>query len=44
MGRLSDVLFMCHNSETPSSGAVPVHLPIPLSLVSAVLGICILML
>jgi hypothetical protein len=44
MGRLPDVLFMCDDSEPPSSGAVPVHLPVPLSLVSAVLGICILML
>ncbi|KAJ5243605.1 hypothetical protein N7489_003701 [Penicillium chrysogenum] len=43
MGRLPDVPFMCDNSKPPTSG-VPVHLPIPLSLVSAVLGVCILML
>ncbi|KZN83418.1 hypothetical protein EN45_105140 [Penicillium chrysogenum] len=43
MGRLPDVPFMCDDSKPPTSG-VPVHLPIPLSLVSAVLAVCILML
>ncbi|CAG8885687.1 unnamed protein product [Penicillium egyptiacum] len=41
MGRLPGAQFMCDDSKPTSSGAIPVHLPIPLSHVSAVFGICI---